>query len=156
MIYLATIPIPEKRPETNPIKRILEINKGLIWRIEAEYPAGCCGLVHLQIFDGSYQLFPATPGESLRGDAVTVSYDDLYLKTAAPFELTLKAWNEDETYPHTIQVRIGMATSEAFMSRYMPSISWEKFQGTIEAAAVEQEKVKQEQLEKIKQIPGEE
>ncbi len=156
MIYMATITIPKETSETDPLRTVMEINKGLIWRIETEFPAGSVGLVHLQIFDGSYQLFPATPGESMRGDNITIGYDDLYLKKVAPFELSIKTWNDDETYPHTLQVRIGMATSEAFMSRYMPSISWKKFQVTLSQAAIEQEKIKQEQFAKLKQMVGEE
>ncbi|GAG09185.1 unnamed protein product, partial [marine sediment metagenome] len=58
---------------------------------------------------------------------------------AAPFEFIVKTWNLDETWPHTINVRVGMASSEAFMSRYMPSITWEKFQAVLAKAAIQQE-----------------
>lgn len=157
MIYSATITLQPNTTEESAVKTVLEINKGLIWRIEVEFPAGCCGLVHLQIFDCSYQVFPATPDESLRGENVIVGYDDLYLKNAAPYELTLKIWNDDEAHEHTIQVRIGMATTEAFMSRYMPSITWDKFADTMARAAEQQEEMKAEAIKKLQQeIGGEE
>lgn len=154
MIYSATITLQPGTTAENAVKTLLEINKGLIWRIEVEFPAGCCGLVHLQIFDSSYQVFPATPGESLRGENVIVGYDDLYLKNAAPYELTLRAWNDDEVYEHTIQVRIGMATTEAFMSRYMPSITWDRFAETMARAAEQQETMKAEAIAKFQAEVG--
>jgi len=156
MIYISTITTEANRAKGSAKKTILEITKGLIWRIEVEFPAGCCGLVHLQIFDGLYQVFPATPGESLRGEAVTAGYDDLYLKNAAPFDLTIKTWNTDETYRHTIQVRIGLASYEAFMSRYMPSVTWDKFNELLTKVAAEQETLKDEQIEKIQKMIAEE
>jgi len=155
MIYISTITTSANTAKANAKKTIFEITRGLIWRIEVEFPAGCCGLMHVQIFDGLYQVFPATPTESLRGEAVTAGYDDLYLKDAAPFDLTIKTWNTDETYDHTIQVRIGLASYEAFMSRYMPSVTWDKFSEMLTKVAAEQETLKDEQIEKIQKMIGE-
>ena len=42
-----------------------------------------------------------------------------------------------------------MASSEAFMSRYMPSVSWEKFQGVLAKAALDQEALKKVALYQI-------
>jgi len=156
MIYISTITTEANTAKSDAKQTIFEITSGLIWRIEVEFPAGCCGLIHVQIFDGLYQLFPATPGESLRGEGATSGYDDLYLKDAAPFELTVKTWNLDETYDHTIQVRIGMASYEAFMSRYMPSVTWDKFNELLTKVAAEQEQIKDEQIEKIQKMIAEE
>lgn len=156
MIYSANITTPANTLEVNSVETILEVNKGLIFMIETEFPAGCCGLVHMQIFDSNYQLFPATPGESMRGDNVLAKYDDLYLKNSAPFKFTIKTWNLDEVYDHTIQVRIGIAITEAFMSRYMPSISWDKFSESLKQAAEQQEQIKQESISKIESLLGNE
>lgn len=149
MIYCSTITTPKLTDQGQAKKTLLEVNRGLIWKIEVEFPAGCCGLVHIQIFDGSYQLFPATPRESLRGEGVIVSYDDLYLKSFPPWQLKIVTWNEDEKYDHTLQIRIGMASQEAFMSRFMPSITWDKFSQVLAKTAATQEKEKTEAMEKL-------
>ncbi|GAH57484.1 unnamed protein product [marine sediment metagenome] len=155
MIYTASIPIAAKKSEADSQRTVLRVGKGLVWLIEVESPPGCAGLAHLQIFDGSYQMFPASPSESFASDGTVLSFDDLYLKNVPPYEFVIVTWNEDTHYPHTMQVRIGMASSEAFMSRYMPSISWDKFNKTMIEAAKQQQKDKDKQLEDLaKEIGG--
>jgi hypothetical protein len=157
MIYVATITTNAKTPIQTPKETTLTITKGLIFLIEVEFPAGCSGLVHIQIFDGSYQLFPATPGEYLRGDNVNSRYDDLYLKTNPPFSLKILTYNEDTVYNHTLQIRIGVASTEAFMSRYMPSVSWDKFNKILAEAATQQEEIKQQSIKTLQEsLPPEE
>lgn len=156
MIYSASILTEANTAKIDAKKTVIKVTKGLLWLIEIEYPSGCCGLVHAQIFDGSYQLFPASPGDSLHSEGAVVSYDDLYIKDAAPFEFVVKTWNLDETWSHTLQIRLGFASSEAFMSRYMPSLSWDKFNKTMQQAAIDQERIRQEQIAQLtKEIGGE-
>lgn len=139
MIYSATITTDANTSEANAKETDVVVNKGLLWMIEFEFPAGCSGLVHAQIYDGLYQLFPATPGENMRGDGIFAKYEDLYFKNTAPFIFKIKTWNTDELYNHTIQVRFGFATTEAFMSRYMPSVTWDKFAEVLARTSEQQE-----------------
>jgi len=156
MIYTASILTEANTAEASAKRTVLRVGKGLVWRIEAEFPPGCAGLAHLFITDGNYQVFPATMGESFASDGTVISFDDLYLKTAAPFEFVVTTWNLDEAWDHTLHVRVAMASSEAFMSRYMPSISWEKFNESMQEAARVQEAEKEAQLEALgKEIRGE-
>jgi len=147
MIYQSTIATTKGGSAGSKEVTVLTVTQGLIWLIEVEFPPGCCGLAHLQIFDGSYQVVPATPGESLHGDAVTLSLDDLYMKDAAPWELVVKTWNTDDTYDHQLTVRVGQAQSEAEMSRYMPAVSFENFEALLADLLAKQENVRQLQLE---------
>lgn len=134
MIYSTSITTAAKGTEKNATRTTIKITKGLIWLMEIDFPAGCVGLVHAQLFDGKYQLLPASPGKNLSGDGQLLRYDDSYLKEAAPFELTLVSWNEDELWTHNIQVRIGVASSRLFMARYLPSVGWEDFAKEMEKA----------------------
>lgn len=143
MVFSVSITTTANTAEADADRKVLKLCKGLVYKMEVEFPPGCCGLLHCQVFDGSYQVYPASVNDSFHGNGGVVSFEDCYLKQAAPFEFVVKTWNLDECYPHTIQVRIGMASSEAFMSRYMPSISWEKFQAALAKASIEQELQKQ-------------
>ncbi len=155
MIYSATITNNADTSETDANETTLVLTKGLVWLIEVEFPAGCCGLVHLQIFDGSYQLFPATIGENLRGNGVVLRYDDLYFKNTQPYSLKIKTWNDDENYQHTVQVRIGLASIDAFMARYLPSIAWDKFNNMLAKIVSDQEVIKSKAVEELqKDIPA--
>ena len=149
MIYSVSITTTANTAKTEATKTVIKLCKGLVYKFEVEFPPGCCGLLHCQIFDGNYQLYPTSANDSFHSDARVIGFDDLYLKQAAPFEFVIKTWNLDVTNEHTIQVRLGMASSEAFMSRYMPSISWEKFQEVLSKAAIEQEVQKQRSIDEF-------
>lgn len=155
MVYSETITVTANRAKVDAVDTSLKVTKGLVWKIEVDFPPGCCGLTHVQVFDGSYQLFPASPGDSLHGDGAVIAFDDSYLKDAAPFSFIVKTWNLDTIWDHTIQVRIGMASAEAFMSRYMPSITWEKFQQVMAQTAVQQEYERVRQIEQLAKELGE-
>ena len=127
MVYAASIKTEHGKSEADATETPLKVVKGLIYRLEVEFPPGCCGLVHMQLYDAGYMVYPATPGVSFHGDNATIGFDDCYLKGSAPYTFIIKTWNEDDTWDHTIQVRVAMASAEAFMSRYMPSLTWEKF-----------------------------
>jgi hypothetical protein len=123
--------------------------------MEVEFPPGCAGLTHLRILDGSYQMYPASVGETFASDGSVIGFDDLYMKSSEPFEFVIEGWNEDTAWDHTIQVRIAMASAEAFMSRYMPSLQWQKFSEIMTSAAAEQEAERQRQIaELIAQMPA--
>ena len=153
MIYGTGITCPVNGSKLTATRTTLKITKGLIWFMEVDFPPGCVGLVNVQIFDGSYQLLPATPEKTLLGDGVLLRYDDLYLKESAPYELVIVTWNEDELWNHTVQVRIGLASTRLFMARYLPSVGWEGFAKELDKARTGQEEVKAEQTKEIiKQI----
>lgn len=147
MIYASTITTAANTAEKSIPDVILKVTSGLIWLFEVDFPPGCCGLHHIQIFDGSYQVLPSTPGESLHGDNVTMQFNDLYLKAGAPFELKIRTWNLDDTFPHIVQVRVGQASSKAEISRYMPAVAWENFEMLMAETLASQEALRKLQLE---------
>jgi len=149
MIYSAAITYSKGQSEASLTRTTLRVGKGLVWRLEVEFPPGCAGLTHVRLLDGSYQLFPASLGESFHSDGSVIGFDDLYLKSSEPFEFIIEGWNEDTAWDHTIQVRVAMASNESFMSRYMPSLQWQKFAEIMSQAAVDQALEKQKQLERF-------
>jgi len=149
MIFCSTITTSSVTPRSDPLRTVMQVTAGLVYLIEVEYPAGCCGLTGVRLLDGNYQLFPATPEEWLRGDGVVARYDELYMLSAAPYELIIETYNDDEVYDHTIQVRLGMATTKAEMSRYMPLLSFEDFETRLAELLAEQEEAKGERLKSM-------
>ena len=155
MIYSVSITTLKGKTEATATDTILTVTSGLLWLLEVEFPPGCCGLVHFQMFDGKYQMFPATPGASFHSDASTLRFDDLYHKQSAPFEFIIKTWNTDESWDHTLQVRVGMAMGRAEMSRYMPALSFEGFEKLLAESIAQQETIRQLQLESVlKELSG--
>lgn len=145
MIYTADIDTDGAGtyPANAPMITTIKVTKGLVYRVEIEFPPGAAGLHHVVIFDGGYQVWPSTPGQTFHGGWSLIGFDDTYLKLSAPYEFKAYSWNLDDTYDHLVQVRIGMVSNEVFMARYLPTYAFEHFLNLIKAEKVLQEERKE-------------
>jgi hypothetical protein len=132
MIYQSTITTPANTLLASPKKTLMNVSKGLVYKMEIVFPTGSAGLAGISIFDGSYQIWPSTLNEFFTGDDTVISFEDIYLKEAAPFEFTIFTYNLDDTYEHKIYVRIGFVTEDVFMARYLPEMSYQYFAKMLE------------------------
>ena len=93
----------------------LKVSGGIIHRINIQFPAGCAGLVNVQIYDGGHPIAPTTQGQYYRGDDEIVEFNEFYPIIIAPRLLTIKGFNTDDTYNHQIQVRIFILPKEVLL-----------------------------------------
>ncbi|MBA7656144.1 hypothetical protein ES703_64058 [subsurface metagenome] len=127
MIYSGEILLPKQPDQSLPTQKVLKVTKGLVYKVEVQFPPGCAGLAHVGIFDGAHPCWPSSSGETFNIDGATISFDDTYLKLAEPFQFEIWGWNEDTLWPHTIHVRIGLVSDEIFMARFLPTYSWDYY-----------------------------
>lgn len=121
MIYAASITTP-KKPDWGKIKHtVLNVTKGLVYKVEFYFPSGCAGLMGVAVFDGLFQCWPSTVGEFFHSDNETIRFDDMYLKESAPFQFDCYTYNDDDLYDHLVEVRIGLVSKEVFLARFMPT-----------------------------------
>jgi len=121
MIYTADIKTL-KKPDYGKIKHtVLSVTKGLVYKVEFNFPPGPGGLVGVAVFDGLYQVWPSSVGEFFVSDDETISFDDMYIKEAAPYQFDIYTYNDDEANDHTVRVRIGLVSNEVFMERFLPT-----------------------------------
>lgn len=146
MIYAYDVTTEANVTVANAIRTPLKVTKGLVYRVEVEFPPGPLGLQHVTIWDGGYQVWPSNPGESFHGDNGFITFEETYLKLAAPFEFQARTWNEDDTYAHTIHIRIGMVSSEIYMARFLPTIGMDKLLEVLKRTEAEQVKQQEEIL----------
>ena len=143
MVYLTEVTTPAAiYTAAAPMITRLAVTKGLVYKFHLYAPHGAMGLHYVQVFDGSYQLWPSSPGSAFRGDGIQVDWDDIYLKVVEPYEFTIKSWNLDDTYEHLTVIGVGLVSEEAFMARFLPSMSWEnavKAMADIQARQLEQQ-----------------
>lgn len=139
MIYSKIISVPISRPLTNPGKCSFRITKGLIYKIELQFPCGSAGLMGVAIFDSAYSVWPSNIGEFFTGDDIVISFDDLYLKEQPPYHFDIYAYNLDDTYKHRFSVRIGLVSKEAYQARFLPNKSWEYFADMLKGLEREKE-----------------
>lgn len=121
MIYTANITTAKNTAKTSLKKTKMRVTKGLVYKVEFYFPTGSAGLMGVAVFDGLYQVWPSTVGEFFIGEDQIISFDDMYMKERAPFELQCYSYNADTEHEHFVSVRIGLVSSEVFLARFMPT-----------------------------------
>lgn len=138
MIYSYDFTIPLSTTVYNPQHNILPVSKGLVYRVEFQFPFGCAGLAHIVVYDGGHQVWPSHPHNTFSGDNYTIAFDDLLMKSQPPFQFDLFGYNDDDTYNHTIFVRVGMVTQEVFMARFLPTMTYDYFLEVLRKLEIEE------------------
>jgi len=102
MFFQTEIVIPPNTAQDDPLVTRLQVQPGVTRQVWVMFPHGCFGLVHLQVWYWGWQLWPWTPGSSFAWDDYVFVFEDRYPLTEPPYELVLKAWNDDDTYEHRV------------------------------------------------------
>jgi hypothetical protein len=108
VFYDYALTIPANTTAASPSELEISLTHGVIHRVEIEFPAGCAGLAHLAVFLREFQLFPTNPGREFASDDHVIAFDDYFEMFEPPHNLLLRGYNTDDTYSHTITVRIGV------------------------------------------------
>lgn len=106
MIYVEHLKIPANTPSTLPLTAVIPIIAGTITRIDIQFPPGVNALAHVKLLWGLYQLFPSNEQGDFSTGAETITWNENIDVTTEPLQLTMVGWNEDDTYDHTITVRV--------------------------------------------------
>jgi len=108
--YNVTYP-PNVLPETEQIN-ILRLSRGIIRKVEIVFPRGCAGLVGVRIFRESVQVIPLNYPAWLDSDGETISINTEIDLSVNPYEVEVRGYNIDDTYPHTIRFRFELKLIE--------------------------------------------
>jgi len=106
MYYLKFYTIPAKTAQSDAYVADHEMVPGIIRRIDIGFTHGTFGLTHVQIFRHEHQLYPTTPGQSFAWDNYVFSIVNNYPLIEVPFSLSIRAWNEDNTYAQAISIGV--------------------------------------------------
>ena len=89
-------------------KTTLKLTHGIIHKVDIVFPPGPQGLFLLFIFDNTHQVFPTNPGGYFSGDDEIISWREHLPLLYDPFELYAYYYNFDDTFAHTVTLRIGI------------------------------------------------
>ena len=106
MFYVFPLTIPASTPETAKLKMILGLTAGTVKRVMVEFPAGHVGLTHLHVNRGLAQVWPTNPDATFKSSNETIEWAEEYTLDTPPYQFEAYTWNDDDTYEHTITVRL--------------------------------------------------
>lgn len=106
MFYVFPIAIPANTPETAKQITTLQLTRGTIKRVNIEFPSGHVGLTHIHINRGLYQVWPSNPDADCSSSNETIIWVEEYKLDTPPYAFVAYTWNDDDTYDHTITVRL--------------------------------------------------
>lgn len=119
MYYDFAITVPANTTESSPKTESLKLTHGIIHRIEIQFPIGTRALAHCRLQHHSFGQLPTNLSGNFASDGFTIPIDENLEFFAAPYSIKAILWNDDDTYPHTITIRIGILESKTalfFMS----------------------------------------
>jgi len=108
MLFQASITIPKNTASTAPTTVMLGIAHGIITKFMVRPRPGHAGLAHLVILHHEHQIAPSTLNMDLHGDSFPIDWEEYYEVYQPPYQLKLRGWNEDDTYPHTFDVYVAV------------------------------------------------
>ncbi|GAG00525.1 unnamed protein product [marine sediment metagenome] len=116
MLLEQSITIPKNTLETNPTIVILKIAKGIITKVMVRPRPGHAALAHLTILHHETHFAPSIGNMDFHGDTFPIDWEEYYESYQPPYELKLKGWNDDDTYPHTFTVYVVVLPRKAVLA----------------------------------------
>ena len=108
MLFETSITIPKETLSTTPTVVILKIARGIISKIMVRPRPGHAALAHCVILHQEHQIAPSTENMDFAGDTFPIDWEEYYEVYQPPYELKIKGWNEDDTYPHTFDIFVAV------------------------------------------------
>ncbi len=112
MIYLHELTIPAQTSKASAVTAEVSVVEGVITEVNILFPLGCKGLVGVQVKDWQHIVWPTNPDLWLIADGETIHWSDDYELSGNPHTLTVRGYNEDDSYPHTIYFRFVVMEKE--------------------------------------------
>lgn len=126
MIYVFDFETSTTYTESAKLKTVLPLTKGVTYKVDVVFPPGPAHLLHVQIRDALYPVWPTNKNADFAADNETITFDDQYPLLEQPYTLQAYTWNEDDTFDHRIIIRIGITPIEIVPPREVVTLleSW--------------------------------
>lgn len=116
MLFEASITIPASTTSTSPTTVMLRIAHGIITKIMVRPRPGHAALAHCVILHHEHQIAPSTENMDFAGDTFPIDWEEYYENYQPPYELKIKGWNDDDTYPHTFDIFVAVLPRKAVLA----------------------------------------
>ncbi len=106
MIFAFAVTTPPRTSKDNEMYTELPLTRGVVKEIEILFPPGCSGLVGCRFFRYAVQVLPSNFPSWFVSDSETVKCEMEIDCMAEPYNLVVGTYNEDDTYEHTLYIRV--------------------------------------------------
>lgn len=106
MDYVFEKVIPANTAEANAVTEEQFLPHGIIQRVAIYFPWGCKNLAHVTIWYNEHQVWPTQLDKNYSGNEVLFEFPESYELKETWNRITVRGWNEDDTYDHTPIVHI--------------------------------------------------
>jgi len=113
VLFKTDLLIPVNTLSAAPQTVSMKLCQGTITYSFIQFPAGCGGLVWVQVWLNGHQLIPWERGQWLRGDDHTIEGYSYYPVEEEPRLLIVKGYSAGSIYAHAVQVGVELAAPEA-------------------------------------------
>lgn len=127
MYYDFAVLVETSHTVASPKEEILKLTKGVIHRVEVEFPSGCRGQVYLKLLHHEHQVWPTNPQGSFNAEGYTIPIGEHHKLTSEPYALKAIAWGVGCSYNHTITVRVGILPEEILLPLTRLGAKFSKF-----------------------------
>ena len=108
MFYEFSVTLLKGTSQANATITECKLEKGIIHRVEIQFPAGCHFLAKCQLkLKSLHQVWPKNTDGYIAGEFFPIVFDEYY-PLKRPYIINWVAWNDDDTYSHTLKLRIGL------------------------------------------------
>ncbi len=112
MFRFIRLTVPANTLEANPARKAIQLTEGRITYWWVGFPPGCADLVRVTVYEFEHQILPRGEDEEIYWNNYVYSIPDSYLLVDEPYEIEVRAWNLDDSYPHTIVVGVSLVPIE--------------------------------------------
>jgi len=116
MLFQGSITILTTDTKASPATEIMKIAHGIITKIMVRPRPGHAALAHCVILHHEHQIAPSTEDMDFHGDTFPIDWEEYYESYQPPYELKIKGWNDDDTYPHTFDVFVAVLPRKAILA----------------------------------------
>lgn len=104
--------IPPNTLESAPATKLIQLTEGVITHWWVGFPDGCADHVHVTVYEFEHQILPRGEDEDLFWNNYVFGIPDSYKLTEEPYEIEVRAWNEDDSYDQYVVVGVALEEIE--------------------------------------------
>lgn len=127
MFRSAKVDIPPNTTEAAPVTEIIALRHGVITEWFVGFPDGCADLVHVAVYEHEHRILPRDEDQDLFWNDYVFRIREHWLLEDEPYRIEVRAWNEDDSYTHSVFVGVTVipvaaVTVEGLLQRLLTAL----------------------------------